>query len=122
MNIQHRYNQVKFYVKKYGIIKTIQKVILKIWHKITSKNTCADTKGAYQLWREKNEPDEKQLEEQRKKQFKINPKISLVVPMYNTPLRFFEELVDCLIDQTYANWELCLADGSPEENKELKRY
>lgn len=121
MNIQHRYNQVKFYVKKYGIIKTIQKVILKIWHKITSKNTCADTKGAYQLWREKNEPDEKQLEEQRKKQFKINPKISLVVPMYNTPLRFFEELVDCLIDQTYANWELCLADGSPEENKELKK-
>ena len=121
MNIQHRYNQVKFYVKKYGIIKTIQKVILKIWHKITNKNTCADTKEVYQLWREKNEPNEKELEEQRKKQFKINPKISLVVPMYNTPLRFFEELVDCLIEQTYSNWELCLADGSPEENKNLKK-
>ena len=75
MNIQHRYNQVKFYVKKHGIIKTIQKVILKIWHKITNKNTCADTKEVYQLWREKNEPNEKELEEQRKKQFKINPKI-----------------------------------------------
>lgn len=48
------------------------------------------------------------------------PKISLLVPMYNTPKNFFEELVDCLINQTYTNWELCLADGSPEEDLELK--
>ena len=40
--------------------------------------------------------------------------------MYNTPINFFEELVDCLIDQTYSNWELCLADGSPEQNKKLE--
>ena len=27
-----------------------------------------------------------------------------------------------MIDQTYKNWELCLADGSPEPNENLKKY
>ena len=41
--------------------------------------------------------------------------------MYNTPEKFFEELVDGLIEQTYPNWELCLADGSQEKNEKLEK-
>ncbi len=37
--------------------------------------------------------------------------------MYNTPYKFFKELVECLKNQTYSNWELCLADGSPEHDE-----
>ena len=40
--------------------------------------------------------------------------------MYNTPYKFFKELVECLKKQTYSNWELCLADGSPEHDKNLE--
>ena len=69
----------------------------------------------YQEWIKNNEPTKKEIEAQRKVKFKINPKISILVPMYNTPYNFFDELVDCLINQTYTNWELCLADGSPEK-------
>ena len=40
--------------------------------------------------------------------------------MYQTPEKYLKELINSLIKQTYANWELCLADGSPEENLKLK--
>ncbi len=74
----------------------------------------------YSKWIELNEPNELQLEKQRSTKFEKKPKISIIVPMYNTPVKFFEELVDGLIDQTYSNWELCLADGSNEKNKALE--
>ena len=51
-----------------------------------------------------------------KKSFKISPKISIIVPMYNTKEKFLRELIECVINQTYSNWELCLCDGSPKEN------
>lgn len=75
----------------------------------------------YQEWIKKTEPNRKELQMQRNHKFEIEPKISILVPMYNTPYNFFEELVDCLINQTYSNWELCLADGSPKHNEELEK-
>ena len=39
------------------------------------------------------------------------PKISIVVPLYNTPLDFLEELLDSVVNQTYRNWELCCVDA-----------
>ena len=39
------------------------------------------------------------------------PKISIVVPLYNTPLNFLEELLDSVVNQTYRNWELCCVDA-----------
>lgn len=76
---------------------------------------------AYQKWIRENEPTLEELEEQRNTEFKINPKISILVPLYNTPINFFNELVQSLLDQTYSNWELCLADGSENQNPELMK-
>lgn len=80
-----------------------------------------DNNVLYQEWIKRNEPTKKELAEQRNTKFKFNPKISILVPMYNTPYNFFKELVECLINQTYTNWELCLADGSPEQDKSLEK-
>ena len=76
----------------------------------------------YKKWIDENEPSKKELEEQRNTKFKIQPKISIVVPVYNTPQKFFEELVKSLQKQTYSNWELCLADGSPEPIVYMQEY
>ena len=76
--------------------------------------------NSYQKLIDAIEPTPEEIEMQRKHKFNYEPKISILVPMYKTPYKFFEELVDCLINQTYTNWELCLADGSPEEDMELK--
>lgn len=76
----------------------------------------------YKKWIKKNEPSKKELKGQTKTKFKISPKISIVVPVYNTPEKFFDDLVKSLQNQTYSNWELCLADGSPEPLKFINKY
>ncbi len=43
------------------------------------------------------------------------PKISVLVPLFNTPDKYLTELVESLLGQTYPNWELCLADASTTE-------
>ena len=103
--------------KRREIVKKIIKA-LKI-------NTIKYANSEYKLWIEKNEPNKQQLESQRKEKFEISPKISIIVPLYNTPQKFFDELVKSLQNQTYSNWELCLADGTPDKpiefiNKYLK--
>ena len=123
MRIKNIINQVRYYRKKYGIKKTIRKVMSKTYSKLFRKEQIAKIQGErekYQIWIQNNEPNEEELKEQRKTKFKNNYKFSIVVPMYNTPVNFFSELVDCLKEQTYSNWELCLADGSPEKNQELQ--
>ena len=111
-------NIKKFFnlVKQNGFRKA-----LKDTKNILSGRVEADRKTTYQKWIEENEPTEEELEEQRNTKFEKNPKISILVPLFNTPVNFFDELVQSLIDQTYTNWELCLADGSETQNPELMK-
>ena len=76
---------------------------------------------SYQEWYLKNEISARELEEQRNYNFNYNPLISVIVPTYNTPLNFLEEMIDSLKKQSYTNWELCIGDGS-EGNLELEQY
>lgn len=41
-------------------------------------------------------------------------KISILVPLWNNTKEFQIEMLDSVMNQTYQNWELCLADGSDE--------
>lgn len=75
---------------------------------------------SYQIWIEKSEPSKKALELQAKFDFNYRPKISIIVPTYNTPLNFLIDMIESVISQTYANWELCIADGG-SRNIELKQ-
>lgn len=76
----------------------------------------------YKKWIVENEPNKRILKQQKNAEFKIKPKISIIVPVYNTPKKFFDELVKSLQHQTYSNWELCLADGSPKPLEFIKKY
>lgn len=54
---------------------------------------------------------------------KHNPLISIIVPAFNTPDRYLDEMVDSVIAQTYTNWELCLVQGGspdPERAKAIR--
>lgn len=57
-------------------------------------------------------PTPEQIKEQRQTKFARPVKISILVPLYNTPEEFLREMLDSVWNQTYENWELCLADGS----------
>ena len=57
-------------------------------------------------------PKKVELEQQRTKEFTYKPKISIVVPLYKTPIPYLDQLIQSIQHQTYENWELCLSDGS----------
>lgn len=97
-----------------------REIIRKIYIKCFQK--YSEEERIYRKWIKANEPNKKQLKEQKNTTFKLQPKISIVVPVYNTPEKFFKELVKSLQKQTYSNWELCLADGSPEPIKYMQEY
>lgn len=61
-------------------------------------------------------PSKEQAEAERAAVFPRMVKISILVPLYNTPKEFLVEMIESVTGQTYANWELCLADGSDAEH------
>ena len=79
----------------------------------------------YGPWYEQYKPTEKELEKQRSTRFSHNVKVSIVVPAYRTPEKFLREMIESVQNQTYGNWELCIANASPEDEqmaKVLKEY
>ena len=79
----------------------------------------------YGPWYAAYVPDQTVLDKQRKKKFAYAPLISVVVPAYRTPELFLRQMIDSLEAQTYESWELCIANGSPEDQsmrKVLEEY
>ena len=64
---------------------------------------------------------DEELEHQRNTVFPRSIKFSIVVPLYNTPEKFLHEMIRSVIDQTYANWELCMADGSDAAHDSVEK-
>lgn len=60
----------------------------------------------------KSFPDEERARREREQVFERMVKISILVPLWNTPENFLREMIESVTAQTYQNWELCLADGS----------
>lgn len=56
-----------------------------------------------------------EAERQRSVRFDYQPLFSIIVPLYKTPLRFFKEMADSVLAQTYGNWELILVNSTPED-------
>lgn len=48
-------------------------------------------------------------------------KFSVVVPAYNTEPEHLADMIQSIRQQTYTNWELCIADGSPRSMLERFR-
>ena len=59
-------------------------------------------------------PSPDQAAAQRAAVFPRMVKVSILVPLWNNSRQFQVELLDCVMNQTYQNWELCLADGSDQ--------
>jgi glycosyltransferase involved in cell wall biosynthesis len=57
--------------------------------------------------------------------FDYKPLISVLVPVFNTGEKFLRECLDSVINQSYRNWELCIADDAstnPEVVSVLNEY
>lgn len=119
MDIKNNLNKVKYYFRRYGFLEVSKKVFKRVFH---IKENRKSNQEQYKIWMEKNNLTQENIENQKAHKFEYSPKISIVVPMYNTNEIFFKELIESLENQTYSNWELCLADGSESQNESLKQY
>ncbi|WP_124065193.1 glycosyltransferase family 2 protein [Clostridium sp. E02] len=96
-----------------------------LWVKSKHKLHGIDSDYDYPEWVELTKTTQEELEQQKKTRFEYMPKLSVVVPAYKTPERFLSAMLESLLAQTYVNWEVCVADGSPKGEgveRVLKRY
>lgn len=88
-------------LKKDGICMTLQKG----YRVISARNSYKKMKLHFQI-------SKKVRQRQGTTVFERAVMFSIVVPLYNTPLKYLKEMLSSVQKQTYKNWELCLADGS----------
>ena len=88
------------------------------WIKLTERFQKSNID--YKEWYENQKVSQEELEKQKKKVFVYAPKISILVPVYNTPQVFLKQMIQSVRKQTYANWELCIANANPD-NDEVKQ-
>ncbi len=71
----------------------------------------------YGPWYEKHRRTPEELERQRKRKWKEDVRISIAVPVFHTQERFLREMIGSVQAQSYENWELCIVNASPEDEK-----
>lgn len=101
-----------FCIRQYSRVKNcgnLRGILAKIRYKQSEKE-------AMKRYGTDSFPSPEEAEKQRNTQFPRMVKISILVPLFNTPENFLREMVESVTAQTYENWELCLADGSDQEH------
>lgn len=93
------------YVKRNGVSKLV--------HRLRYGSYIAQSD--YQTWLFAQRVTKKNLETQRKTKFAYSPKISILVATFNTKKEYLKEMIDTVVNQSYSNWELCIADGSTND-------
>jgi len=77
-------------------------------------------KESLSSWIKSHEYPDRVLDEQRSAVFDRKICFSIIVALYNTPIDYLRDMLDSVVAQTYAGWELCIADGS-SSNQEMIR-
>lgn len=108
---------------EFGRKHGLKALLLKSRHKLQGLDNDYD----YGEWYDLTKPSEEELEKQRQTVFPYQPKLSIVIPAYKTPEKYLREMLDSILHQTYRNWEVCVANGSPKGEgriveKVMKQY
>jgi GT2 family glycosyltransferase len=92
--------------------RLLQRLILP--RRAISKSAASD----YQLWLDRHRPTSRELEEMRRaaRTFSFQPLISIITPVFNTPVAWLEQAVVSVLAQVYENWELLLIDDASTES------
>jgi len=82
-----------------------------------------DINAQYRTWLKQHQLTAESITSLQKtmRSFKIQPKISVIVPLYKTPVPILIETVASVREQIYRNWELVMVDDG-SESPELAEY
>ncbi|PMB44494.1 glycosyltransferase [Fischerella thermalis CCMEE 5205] len=75
-------------------------------------------KISYQQWLEKNTLSQQHIliARQQIAQWQIQPKFSIIMPVYNVEAKWLTQAIESVRNQIYSNWELCIADDASTES------
>jgi GT2 family glycosyltransferase/glycosyltransferase involved in cell wall biosynthesis len=76
----------------------------------------------YAEWITEHEPTEDDLQKQRRESsaWDRRPKISVLIPLFDTSTKFLNELFASIVAQTYENWETCVVDGGSKNRETVE--
>ncbi|ETP72244.1 putative glycosyltransferase [Lachnospiraceae bacterium JC7] len=86
-----------------------------LWKKSVHRLKGIQEDYDYNEWYKKVKITEEELEKQRNTALPVQPKFSIVIPVYATPEKFLRKMLTSIADQTYGNFEVCVADATPYE-------
>lgn len=74
----------------------------------------------YDAWYKKRRLTDQMRRTQREEsgRWQFRPLVSICVPLFCTPEKYLCDMIESVREQTYANWQLCLADGTPDDSVE----
>lgn len=67
----------------------------------------------YNEWYKREKVTEEELDRERHETLNLKPKFSIVIPVYETPEKFLRKMLKSIEDQTYGEFEVCVADATP---------
>lgn len=110
------------YVKKirpYNILKGIRYLRHFGWKefRIRLAERMEPEEVPYGPWYEDYRVKPEELKQQKKRRWKQEICFSIAVPVYRTPETFLRQMIESVTGQSYGNWELCIANGSPDDKK-----
>lgn len=99
------------YLKHYGF----QEFLIRL-----SEKNEESKEVSYMEWFQRHRISREELEKQKRTKFQVEkePLISVLVPTYETPELFLKQMVESVLEQSYRNWELCIADATPVSDGE----
>ena len=70
----------------------------------------------YGPWRDTHRAKEDVIKHQKNHPITGAPRISVVVPAFRTPERYFMQMAESVLDQSFDNWELVIVDAGGDES------
>jgi GT2 family glycosyltransferase len=102
-----------------------EKLVKKVWKNVyrpARERRRSIASSEYQKWFERHRATARDLERMRNESraFISRPLISVITPVFNTPVEHLEEAVESMSAQAYENWELVLIDDGSTDTELLR--
>jgi O-antigen biosynthesis protein len=101
----------------YRLPEKLVKTVWKKLHRPARKHRRSVAPSEYQVWFERHRATARDLERMRNESgaFASKPLISVITPVFDTPVQRLEEAIESVLAQAYENWELVLIDDGSSD-------
>jgi glycosyltransferase involved in cell wall biosynthesis len=101
-----------------------ERLLKEIWKKLlpSRASEAAAAASEYHNWLERHRATTGELKKMRQETltFALQPLVSIITPVFNTPVGWLRECIESVLAQTYEKWELILIDDHSTDPETLR--